>query len=401
MAYLDHAASTGMLPQVKRAVVEAMDSVGNASSLHASGRKARRMVEESRESIAAAIGVRPSEIIFTSGGTESDNLGVKGLWWARNADRPRRRVIASAIEHHAVLDPVEWLAEHEGADVHWLSVDEHGSVALDELRDVLGDGSDVAFVTVMWANNEVGTLQPVNEIAQLCRDVNVPFLSDAVQALGRVHVDAAIPDAMAASAHKIGGPHGVGILTLRRELVATSLLHGGSQERFRSGTFDVPAIVGMAAAVDVSIAHQAELAERLTGLRDDLIAKVQSIAPDAILNGAPPGPARLPGNVHFSFPGCEGDALLMLLDASGVEVSTGSACTSGVPQPSHVLLAMGVPPQQARGSLRFSLGWSSTQEDVDALFAALPPVLERARRAGMVRLGAFDGIDPAKLGAAG
>ncbi len=389
MAYLDHAASTPMLPEVAQALsasyARALTHAGNASSLHAAGRQARRVVEESREQLAAALGARPSEVIFTAGGTESDNLAVKGIWWARRAADPRRRrILASAVEHHAVLDAVEWLVAHEGATVQWLPVDAQGRVDPDVLVAAIErDPGDVALVTIMWANNEVGTVQPVRRLADVCAEHGIPFHSDAVQAVGQLAVDAAASgvDALTITGHKFGGPLGVGALLLGRDIACTPLLHGGGQERdVRSGTLDAPAAEALAVAATLAVERQAELALRLGGLRDDLVRRVQQALPEAVLNGST-GADRLPGNAHFSFPGCEGDSLLLLLDARGVEVSTGSACSAGVARPSHVLLAMGAAEDAARSSLRFSLGHSSTAGDVDALVEALPAVVERARRA--------------------
>jgi cysteine desulfurase len=363
--------------------------VGNPSSLHASGRAARRLVEEARESLAAALGARPSEVLFTGGGTESDNLAVKGLFWARHgADRGRRRILASAVEHHAVMDPALWLAEHEAAVVEWLPVDATGRVAPETLdAAIAADPDSVALVTVMWANNEVGTVQPIAELATVAKRYGVPIHSDAVQAFGQLPVDFAASglDAMTVTGHKIGGPLGTGLLVLGRSVELTPVLHGGGQERdVRSGTLDAPAIVGLAAAAEVAAKRQPERAEHLATLRDDLVRRLLAEVPDAVLGGDPDLSAghRLPGNAHFSFPGCEGDALLLLLDARGIECSTGSACSAGVPQPSHVLLAMGVPEDLARGSLRFSFGHTSTAADVDAVVEAIGPVVERARRAG-------------------
>ena len=394
MAYLDHAASTPVLPEVIAAVAEAMSRVGNPSSLHSAGRRARRSVEESRETVAAALGARPSEVVFTGSGTESDNLAVKGIYWARRAADPRRRrVLASTVEHHAVLDSVQWLVEHEGAEVTWLEVDASGRVHPEVLEAALDD--DVALVSVMWANNEVGTVQPVRELAELAHAAGVPLHTDAVQAVGQLPVDfaAAGVDAMTVTGHKYGGPLGAGALVLARGTACAPLLHGGGQEGdVRSGTVDAPALAGLAVATALAAERRADDAERIGRLRDDLVRRVCAAVPDAALNGPPvpldrPGvrPARdgldrLPGNAHFSFPGCEGDSLLLLLDARGVEVSTGSACSAGVARPSHVLLAMGRSDEAARSSLRFSLGSPSTPADVDALVAALPAVVERARR---------------------
>ena len=386
LVYLDHAATTPMLPIALAAMTEELGLLGNASSLHNAGRRARRVVEESREIIAAAYGARPSEVVFTSGGTEADNLALKGLYWAGvAADRSRRRVLATAIEHHSVLDSVRWLAEHEGAEADWLPVTPNGVVTPAILADAIErDPASVAVISVMWANNEVGTVQPVAELAGLAAEYQIPFHSDAVQAAGQLQVSLAETGATALTitAHKIGGPVGVGALLLAKGAEPVPVLHGGGQERdVRSGTLDVAAIRGFAAAVEAAAEHRADEAKRLAALRDDLIAQVTAAVPDAVLNGAPPGAGRLSANAHFSFPGCEGDALLMLHDARGIACSTGSACTAGVAQPSHVLLAMGADEARARGSLRFSLGHSSQQSDVDALGAVIGEVVERARRA--------------------
>ncbi|MER8183819.1 cysteine desulfurase family protein [Kitasatospora sp. NPDC094015] len=388
MAYLDHAATTPMLPEAVAAMTAQLGVVGNASSLHAAGRRARRVVEESRESLAESLGARPSEIVLTGGGTESDNLAVKGLYWSRrDADPARRRVLCSPVEHHAVLDAVHWLAEHEGALVDYLPVDGFGRVHPEALRAAIErDPGSVALVTVMWANNEVGTLQPVAELAAVAAEFGIPMHADAVQALGQVPVSFAESGltALTVTGHKIGGPYGVGALVLARQAHPVPLLHGGGQERdVRSGTLDVPGAAAFATAAALAVARREPYAAGVGALRDELVAAVRAAVPDAVLNGDPAAAGRLPANAHFSFPGCEGDALLMLLDAQGVECSTGSACSAGVPQPSHVLLAMGADPLLARASLRFSLGHTSTRADVEALTAAITPAVERARNAGL------------------
>jgi cysteine desulfurase len=388
--YLDHAASTPMYAEAVAAMTAQLTETGNPSSLHAAGRAARRVVEESRETIARALSCRPGEVVFTSGGTESDNLALKGLFWSRRARDPRRtRILSTAVEHHAVLDPLHWLAEHEGAEVELLPVDSLGRLDLQALRASLErDADSVALVSVMWANNEVGTVQPLAEVVELAHAHEVPVHTDAVQAVGQVPVDFAASgvDALTLTAHKVGGPYGVGALVVRRDLDVTPQLHGGGQERdIRSGTIDTPAIAGFAAAVEIAVREQPRHAARVAALRDALVARVQQVVPDARVNGDPdPGLAhRLPGNAHLTFPGCEGDSLLMLLDARGIACSTGSACSAGVPQPSHVLLAMGRDEEQARSSLRFSLGHTSSGADVDALGEAIGPVVERARAAGI------------------
>lgn len=383
--YLDHAATTPMLPEAIEAMAEHLGDVGNPSSLHASGRGARRVVEESRERIAQALNCRPGEVVFTSGGTESDNLAVKGIFWARLAEDPRRtRILSTAIEHHAVLDALEWLAAHEGAEVELMPVDAMGRLEVGALRAAVErDPGSVALVTTMFANNEVGTIQPIDEVVAVAARHGIPVHSDAVQAVGQVPVDVAAlgVDALTLTGHKVGGPFGVGALVVRREVAVTPLLHGGGQERdIRSGTIDTPAIAGLATAVELSVKHREEHALRVSALRDDLVRRVQQAVPDAIYNGDPVH--RLPGNAHLKFPGCQGDSLLMLLDARGIACSTGSACSAGVPQPSHVLLAMGCADESARSSLRFTLGHTTTRADVDALVAAIGPVVERARNAG-------------------
>lgn len=385
--YLDHAATTPIAAEALAALTRELARTGNPSSLHGSGRRARRSVEDAREAIAAAAGAHPSEVIFTSGGTEADNLAVKGLYWARRAENPERtRILCSAVEHHAVLDTVEWLERHEGAEVTWLPVDSDGVVVLDALRSELSRSPEtIALVSVMWANNEVGTIQPVHEVVAAAHAVGVPVHSDAVQAFGSLLVDfrASGLDAMSISGHKIGGPVGVGALLLGRAVKLTPVLHGGGQERdVRSGTLDTASIAAFAAAAEAVTNDLPGEAARIAGLRDRLIAGVRAAVPDAVLRGAP-GDGRLPGNAHFTFPGCEGDSLLFLLDLAGVESSTGSACTAGVPRPSHVLLAMGLDEETARGAQRFSLGHASTESDVDALLAALPGAYDRARQAGM------------------
>jgi cysteine desulfurase len=383
-AYLDHAATTPMRPEAIAAMTEELDRLGNPSSLHAAGRRARRVVEESREQIAEVFGARPSEVVFTSGGTEADNLAVKGLYWARQ-DGSRRRVLTTSVEHHAVLDSVRWLEDTQGAEAIWLGVDAEGGVRPEALRTAISRAADqVALVSVMWANNEVGTVQPVAELAAVAHEYGIPFHTDAVQAAAQLPVDFAASgaDALSVSAHKLGGPVGAGALILARGVEPVPVLHGGGQERdVRSGTLDTPAIRAFAVAAAMCAKQRAEEAERLAALRDDLVRQVLAAVPDAVLNGPPSGPARLPGNAHFSFPGCEGDALLMLLDANGIACSTGSACTAGVAEPSHVLLAMGADDSRARGSLRFSLGHTSTQPEVDALAAVIGEVVARARRA--------------------
>ncbi|WP_025738326.1 cysteine desulfurase family protein [Mycobacterium genavense] len=390
MVYLDHAATTPMHPAAVEAMTDVFGTVGNASSLHTSGRTARRRIEESRELIADKLGARPSEVIFTAGGTESDNLAVKGIYCARRDGDPRRvRIVTSRVEHHAVLDSVDWLVEHEGAQVSWLPTAAGGSVSAAALREALRSHDDVALVSVMWANNEVGTVMPIAELAAVAAEFGVPMHSDAVQAVGQLPVDFAASglSAMSVAAHKFGGPQAVGALLLRRDVACTPLLHGGGQERdIRSGTPDVAGAVGMAAAMRIAVDGLDANSARLRALRDRLVEGVLAEIDDVRFNGSVE--SRLPGNAHFTFRGCEGDALLMLLDANGIECSTGSACTAGVPQASHVLIAMGADAATARGSLRLSLGHTSVDADVDEVLRVLPAAVDRARRAALAAAGA-------------
>ncbi|WP_141819843.1 cysteine desulfurase family protein [Ornithinimicrobium humiphilum] len=389
--YLDHAATTPVLDEVVEVVARTMRQVGNASSLHGPGREARRVVEESRERVAEALRVRPSEVIFTSGGTESDNIAVKGTYAARlhGPDGLRRdRLVVSGVEHHAVLDSVEHLVRAHGARVTWVEPDAEGLVTPQAFATALeadGGPENVAVASVMWANNEVGTVQPVPELAALARAHGIPFHSDAVQALGQVPVDLSTVDLGVITGHKIGGPLGVGVLTAGRDQKPVPLTHGGGQERqLRSGTLDTPGIAGLAEAVAHAAEHQASHARHLSVLRDSLIQGALAIDDAIRVSGRwSPGDVtgRLPGNVHLRVADCEGDSLLYLLDAAGIACSTGSACRAGVPRPSHVLLAMGVPEREAVGALRLTLGHGSSQADVDAFLAALPAALERARRA--------------------
>lgn len=394
-AYLDHAATTPMSPAAVAAYTEQLAIAGNPSSLHTAGRAARRVVEEARESIAASLRARPSEVVLTAGGTEADNLAVKGLFWARRTGHPERtRVLVSAVEHHAVLDPAFWLAEHAGAEIVLLPVDATGRLDLDALAaELAAHAEETALVSVMWANNEIGTVQPVADVVRLAHTHGVPVHCDAVQAAGILPVDfgASGLDAMTVTAHKLGGPVGVGALVVGRTVDLVPVLHGGGQERgVRSGTVDAAGARAFAVALAGAVAARDAEAARLGALRDELVAGILASVPGATLRGPAPdartddgGVARLPGNAHLTFDGCEGDSLLYLLDSAGVEASTGSACQAGVPQPSHVLLALGLTEHEARGALRFSFGATSTSADVARVLDVLPGVVERARAAGL------------------
>ncbi|MFP5283072.1 MAG: cysteine desulfurase family protein [Actinomycetes bacterium] len=380
--YLDHAATTPMLPEAVRALTVELTRTGNPSSLHGSGRAARRVVEDARELIAERLGAAPYEVVFTSGGTEADNLALKGAFWSA----PERvEVVVSAVEHAAVLDAAGWLTRSAGARMATVGVDETGRLDLEGLHAATSDRT--AVVSVVWGNNEVGTLQPVAEAAEIARSRGAVAHSDAVQAVGHVPVDFAASglDLLTLTAHKLGGPYGIGALLVRRGVALTPVLHGGGQEReVRSGTLNPAAAAGFAAAVEVATDRQEAERERLLRLRHQLIAGVEAQLPGARLHGARDPEATLPGVVNFGFDGCDAEALLLLLDAAGIDCSTGSACSSGVAQPSHVLLAMGRSREQARSALRFSLGATSTGADVAALLAVLPEVVRRARAATAV-----------------
>ncbi|WP_309710778.1 cysteine desulfurase family protein [Pseudolysinimonas sp.] len=387
--YLDHAATTPMAAAVREAYVEALGLVGNPSSIHAHGQAARDLLETGRERVAASLRVDPVEVVFTGGGTEAVNLAIKGTFWARNrgssareAGVSRPRILTTRAEHHATLDAVDWLVRHEGALVDWIDMDAVGRLSLDSLEQALShDPDDIALVTALWANNEVGTLQPVTEITALSHAAGVPVHLDAIAAYGAVPIDvhAVGADLVSVSAHKIGGPVGIGALVVARTATVEPLIHGGNQQRARSGTQDA---AGAAAfGVAASISHDVSA---LAALRDRLIAGLLAL-PGVELRGDPDPAGRLPGNVHVTFSGCDGDALLYLLDREGFSVSTGSACQAGVAEVSHVLAAMGVPDDVARGALRFTLGSDTTPDAIDTLLALMPDVFAQARTASASR----------------
>jgi len=390
--YLDHAATTPMRPEAIAAYAEAMGVVGNPSSIHSQGQHAKRMLEEARETVAATLGCDPIEVVFTSGGTEAINLALKGLFWARNGrELLRPRVLAPGGEHHATIDTLEWLERHEGARIDWLPLDGEGRIRLDAVRDALSlDPDSIALLTFLWVNNEVGTVQPVSALAEAAARARIPVHIDAVAAYGHIPIDFASlsadgVSALSVSAHKIGGPVGIGALVLARSTDVVPLVHGGGQQRqVRSGTQDVAAAVSFAVAARLAAEELVAERARLTDLRDALIRGVRSAVPEAVLSGVPDSSSeRVASNVHFTFPGAQGDSLLFLLDLAGVSVSTGSACQAGIPEPSHVLLAMGRDESEARSALRFTLGRTSTAADVEALVAALPGAYAQAARAGL------------------
>lgn len=387
--YLDHAASTPVRPEVVAAVAEELARTGNPSSTHEAGRGVRRIVEEARESLAAALGADPAEVLLTSGGTEADNLAVLGAHRARVAANPRRnRLVVSAVEHHAVLDAVEHLVDTEGARVTWIEPDSAGFVTPAAVRAALGDDpGDVSLVSVLWAGNEVGVVNDLTGIAAVAHEFGVPVHSDAVAAFGHVPVDvhAAGVDLVSVTGHKLGGPVGTGALVVRRGLDLVPTTFGGGQERrLRSGTLNAAGARGFALAASLACAEIDAEATRLLALRDSLLDGILALGLDADVTGhweRGDGVRRVPGNAHVTVPGCDRDALFFLLDAGGIAASAGSACTSGVVRASHVVLAMGIDEPRADGAIRFSLGRTSTPEDVEAVLAALPDAVAGARRA--------------------
>ena len=371
--YLDHAATTPMADAAIAAMTSSLSKIGNPSSLHTQGRATRKDIEDAREVIAKSVGSLPSEIIFTGSGTEADNAAIKGLFWKSG----KKLIVISAVEHHAVLDPARWLVEHEGAELVEIPVTNDGVVDLDFLKNLISErGSEIALISVMHSNNETGVIQPVADVVKLAGDI--PVHTDAVQSFTKVplsYKDLGVTS-MALSAHKVGGPLGIGVLVLRRAYEIPALLHGGGQEReIRSGTLNAPSIVAFAAAVDKSTYDAAQVA----ALRDRFEAGVIAAVPDAYINGV--NSPRLPGISNITFPGTQSDSLLLLMDSEKVSCSTGAACSAGVHRPSHVLLAMGHTEITAQSSLRFSAGATTTQGDIDFALSVLPTVINRGRAA--------------------
>lgn len=392
-AYLDHAATSPMPEAVLAAYAGALRGVGNPASTHGHGQRASERLEAARERIARGLGCDRAEVILTGGGTESINLALKGMYWARRRAGAGPVVLVADGEHHATLEASEWLRDAQGARLVPIPLDATGRILPEALASAIAEAgaSNVALATFLWANNEVGAVQPVRELCGIAAGAGIPTHVDAVAALGQAAIDFAASGAAAVSvsAHKIGGPVGVGALVLGRRTAADPLMHGGTQQRARSGTQDAAGAVAFAAAMDLALGDGVEpdptRTAALATLRDRLIAGVLAIDPTAVLRGpdpASPG-TRLPGNAHFTFPGCQGDSLVFLLDAAGVSASVGSACQAGVAEISHVLLAMGLPEHEAAGALRFTLGPDSSDADVDALLAALPDAIARARSAGL------------------
>ena len=371
--YLDHAATTPMADAAIAAMTSSLSKIGNPSSLHTQGRATRKDVEDAREVIAKAVGALPSEIIFTGSGTEADNAAIKGLFWKSG----KKVIVISAVEHHAVLDPSRWLVEHEGAELIEIPVTKTGLIDLGFLKDLIAKrGNEIALISVMHSNNETGVIQPVGEVVKIAGDI--PVHTDAVQSFTKTplsYKELGVTS-MALSAHKVGGPHGIGVLVLRRAYEIPALLHGGGQEReIRSGTLNAPSIVALAAAVEKSNYDAA----RVSALRDRFESGLRASVPDAYINGV--DAPRLPGITNVTFPGTQSDSLLLLMDSEKVSCSTGAACSAGVHRPSHVLLAMGHTEVTAQSSLRFSCGATSTESDIDFALSVLPTVINRGRAA--------------------
>ena len=374
--YLDHAATTPMFDIAIEAMNTSLRKLGNPSSLHAEGRSTRKDVEDAREKIAKAVDSLASEIIFTGSGTEADNAAIKGLFW----NSEKKVILVSQIEHHAVLDPAHWLVEHEGAELIEIPVDSSGVINLDFLRSVVAErASEIALISVMHSNNETGVLQPIADVVKIAGDI--PVHCDAVQSFTKVPLSFKELGlfAMTISAHKVGGPLGIGALVLRRAVEIPALLHGGGQERdIRSGTLNAPSIVAFAAAVEAKLYD----ARKVAALRDSFESGVLHARPDAVINGK--GADRLPGISNITFPGTQSDSLLLLMDSQKVSCSTGAACTAGVHRPSHVLMAMGLTDVVSQSSLRFSFGSTNTQADVDYALSVLPDVITRGLAAHSV-----------------
>jgi cysteine desulfurase len=386
--FLDHAATTQLRPEALAALTAALTTLGNPSSVHSAGQASRQILEDARDTLALAVDCHRSEVVFNSGGTEADNQAVKGIFWARRRAEPGRNVIISAAtEHHALIDPIEWLERHDGAEIHWLPVAQNGTVDLAALREYLSQNHErVALITLMWANNETGVITDIPAVCRMAAEYQIPVHSDAVAALG--HLPLSFRDsglsAMSLSGHKVGAPIGVGALIVSRSLKLDSLIHGGGQERsLRSGTMNYPLAASFAEAARVAVATLPAREQQTRALRDHLESEVRKLVPEVIVTAVTA--ERLPDNAHFIFPGILGDSLLFLLDSAGVQVSTGSACQAGVVGPSHVLLGMGYSEDLAQACIRVTLGYSTTKADIDTLLAELPAAHAAALRAGQVR----------------
>jgi cysteine desulfurase len=378
--YLDHAATTPMVQPAIDALTTQILKTGNASSLHSTGRSVRKELEEARESIAKAAGCAAIDVIFTGSGTEANNLAIKGLYWL-GAKAGKKTIITSTFEHHAVMDPIKWLAEHEGATVIEIPVSKDGVIDLIALQEAVTKyGAQTAFISIMHANNEIGTIQPVAEIVKIAGQI--PVHTDAVQSFGKVAFnfkDLGLT-AVTISAHKVGGPLGVAALILKKGVNIEPVLHGGGQERdIRSGTFNAPGIIAFAAAAGNAMANMQVRDQKIRALKDLLIKKVLAAVPDAWVNGATEN--SLPGIVNITFPGTDSEGLLLLLDMEGIACSTGSACSAGVHRPSHVLMSLGLTEDETTSSLRFSIGESNNEGDIEKLSSVISSVVTKSRAA--------------------
>jgi len=384
--YLDNAATTPIRPEVLECYIDTLKLIGNPSSVHSSGQQVRQVLEEARESLAKSLDCDRSEVLFTSGGTESDNLAIKGIFWQRRDEDANRNVVISAgTEHHGVIDPIEWLETHEGAEVQLVPVNFDGEIDLAWLAKYLEENhSKVALISLMWANNETGVVTDIKAITAMAGVLGIPVHSDAVAAFG--HVQTSFKEsglaAMSISAHKLGGPVGIGALIVSRATKLVSIIHGGGQERgMRSGTMNAPAAKAFALAAEIAVITLDEERARLAAIKKNLVDKARTINP--ALGHTAEKADTLPNIVHFTLSGGSGDSLLFLLDQEGISVSTGSACQAGVNRPSHVLIAMGRTEDEAKGCLRITLGHESTEADIQALLASLPKAIDATLRAGL------------------
>jgi cysteine desulfurase len=386
--YLDHAATSPIRPSVLERYTKTLAQIGNPASVHSFGQRSRQLLEEAREQIAKSLDCDRNEVLFTSGGTESDNLAVKGLYWHRHAEnRNRTLIISSSAEHAAVLDSVNWLVSEQGAEAYFVAMDSNGVLDLEDLERVLLERADqVALISLMWANNEIGVVHPIKKITDLAAQYEIPVHSDAIAALGHIPVNFKHSGlaAMTITGHKLGSPVGVGALILSRNQKITPVLHGGGQERnLRSGTPDAAAADAFAWAVKEAVDEQETISNYHAELSAKLVSGVRQIAPDVKVSSE--NVDRLSNNVHFRFPGCLGDSLLFLMDLNGVSISTGSACAAGVASPSHVVLSLGADADEAMGTMRITLGHNSTEADIDAFLEAFPKAYEGAKKAGLTR----------------
>lgn len=374
--YFDNAATTPVREEVLQAILPYFrEYYGNASSVYGIAKESKKALEKARAQVAAAIGAKPEEVYFTAGGSESDNLALRGV--SEAYQKKGNHIITTKIEHHAILHTAEYLEKH-GVEVTYLNVDEFGRISLEELEKAIRP--ETILISIMFANNEIGTIQPIAEIGAIAKKHGVLFHTDAVQALGHVPIDVEKMniDLLSMSGHKLGAPKGIGAIYIRKGVAVTPLIFGGAQEsKRRAGTENIPGIVGMGMAAELAVKEMEEMTEKLTAMRDKLIRGILEQIPHSRLNGHPT--ERLPGNCNISFEFIEGESLLLLLDALGIAASSGSACTSGSLDPSHVLMAIGLPHEVAHGSLRLTMDRDNTEEEIDFILEKLPAIVQRLR----------------------